>query len=83
MSGKSGRRTWRWGVISLVHDHHQRQLQERIAEIQHDCHTLITSTTHVHMDHHNCLGVAIVRDKAKAVQELAERLTALKRVKNG
>lgn len=71
------------GVISLVYDHHQRQLQERITEIQHDYHTLITSTTHVHMDHHNCLEVAIVRGKAKEVQELAERLIALKGVKNG
>lgn len=71
------------GVISLVYDHHQRQLQERITELQHDYHTIITSTTHVHMDHHNCLEVAIVRGKAKVVQELAERLIALKGVKNG
>ena len=71
------------GVITLVYDHHQNQLQERITELQHDFHHQITSTTHVHMDHHNCLEVIIVRGKAKQVQELAERLIALRGVKNG
>jgi CopG family transcriptional regulator, nickel-responsive regulator len=41
------------GVISLVYDHHQRQLQERLTEIQHDYHHHIVSTTHIHMDHDN------------------------------
>lgn len=71
------------GVITLVYDHHQNQLQERITELQHDFHHQITSTTHVHMDHHNCLEVIIVRGKAQKVQELAERLIALRGVKDG
>ncbi len=71
------------GVISLVYDHHQPQLQERITELQHDFHKQITSTTHVHMDHHHCLEVIIVRGKAKKVQELSERLIALRGVKDG
>jgi CopG family transcriptional regulator, nickel-responsive regulator len=41
------------GVISLVYDHHQRQLQQRLTEIQHDYHHHIVSTTHIHMDHDN------------------------------
>lgn len=71
------------GVITLVYDHHQNQLQDRITEIQHDFHNQITSTTHVHMDHHHCLEVIIVRGKASKVQELAERLTSLRGVKDG
>lgn len=71
------------GVIILVYDHHQNQLQDRITELQHDFHHQITSSTHVHLDHNNCLEVIIVRGKAKKVQELAERLTALRGVKDG
>ncbi|MFU8819861.1 MAG: nickel-responsive transcriptional regulator NikR [Desulfurivibrio sp.] len=71
------------GVITLVYDHHQSQIQERITEIQHDLHHLVTSTTHVHMDHHNCLEVLIVRGQASTVQSLAERLIALRGVKDG
>lgn len=71
------------GVITLVYDHHQNQLQDRITELQHAFHHQITSTTHVHMDHDNCLEVIIVRGKAKKVRELAERLFALRGVKDG
>jgi CopG family nickel-responsive transcriptional regulator len=71
------------GVITLVYDHHKPQLQEKITEIQHDYYGIITSTTHVHMDHHNCLEVTIVKGKASNVQGMAESLIALRGVKDG
>ena len=71
------------GVISLVFNHHQRQLQERITEVQHDYHHQIVSTTHIHLDHDNCLEVIIAKGKASQVKSLADRLTALRGVKNG
>ena len=71
------------GVISLVYDHHRHQLQEKVTEVQHDYHSLIVSTTHVHMDHHNCLEVIIVKGKARDVQDLSEQLLALRGVCDG
>ncbi len=71
------------GVITLVYDHHQHQLQEKVTEVQHGYHHHIVSTTHVHMDHNNCLEVIIVKGKAQEVQDLADRLIALKGVRDG
>jgi len=71
------------GVVTLVYNHHQAQLQERITDLQHRYYKLITSTTHVHMEHHNCLEVTIVKGRASMVRELAEELIALRGVKNG
>lgn len=71
------------GVVSIVYNHHQPQLQEKITELQHRYHQLITSTTHVHMEHHNCLEVTIVKGRATLVRELAENLMALRGVKDG
>lgn len=71
------------GVITLVYDHHQHQLQEKVTEVQHDYHHHIVSTTHVHMDHNNCLEVIIVRGKAQEVQDLADQLIALRGVRDG
>ena len=71
------------GVVTLVYNHHQPQLQEKITAIQHDYYTLITSTTHVHMDHHNCLEVIIVKGKASRIREMAEKVIAMRGVKNG
>jgi CopG family nickel-responsive transcriptional regulator len=71
------------GVISLVYDHHQHKLQEKVTLVQHDFHHHIISTTHVHMDHDNCLEVIVVKGKAHEVKELADRLIALKGVRDG
>ena len=70
------------GVISLIYDHHQPKLQEKVTEIQHDYHHQIVSATHIHMDHHNCLEVVIVKGKAGSVNELADRLRSMRGVRN-
>jgi CopG family nickel-responsive transcriptional regulator len=70
------------GVISLVYDHHQPKLQEKVTEIQHDYHHQIVSATHIHMDHHNCLEVVIVKGAAASVNELADRLRSQRGVRN-
>ncbi len=71
------------GVITLVYNHHRPQLQERVTGLQHHFYHIITSSTHVHMDHDNCLEVTISKGKASQVQELAEALIALRGVKDG
>ena len=71
------------GVISLVFDHHEPRLQEKITLVQHDYHHHIISSTHVHMDHDNCMEVIIVKGQAGDVQELADRLTALRGIRDG
>jgi CopG family nickel-responsive transcriptional regulator len=71
------------GVISLVYDHHQHKLQDKVTEVQHGYHHHIVSTTHVHMDHDNCLEVIIVRGKAREIQELSDKLVALRGVRDG
>jgi CopG family nickel-responsive transcriptional regulator len=70
------------GVISLVYDHHQPKLQEKVTEIQHNYHHQIVSATHIHMDHHNCLEVVIIKGTAGSVNELTNRLRSLKGVRN-
>ena len=77
------RNSWVVGVVTLVFDHHKPQLQERVTELQHRYYHIITSSTHVHMDHDNCLEVTIAKGKASEVQELAEGLIALRGVKDG
>lgn len=70
------------GVITLVFDHHQRQLLDKLTDLQHDHHDLIISSTHVHLDHHNCLEVIIVKGEAGSVRKLADQLKATRGVKS-
>ncbi len=69
-------------TITLVYDHHTRTLTDRITELQHDYGEMIVSSLHVHLDHHNCLEVVVVRGIARKVQQLADGLSAIKGVKH-
>jgi CopG family nickel-responsive transcriptional regulator len=79
---------WRRGqqtvaTITLVYDHHVRELTERLTEIQHDSGSLILSTLHVHLDHHHCLEVIAAKGPARVLKTLAERLLGTKGVVSG
>jgi CopG family nickel-responsive transcriptional regulator len=71
------------GTLTLLYDHHVRMLSEKLTEMQHEHHDAIVSTLHVHLDHHNCLEVIVLRGKASDVQGIAARLIAAKGVKQG
>lgn len=71
------------GTITLVYDHHRQHVQEALTEIQHDHHEVIISAVHVHLDHHNCLEVLIVKGKAALVKKIADELIAAKGLKHG
>lgn len=71
------------GTLTLLYDHHVRMLSEKLTEMQHEHHDAIVSTLHVHLDHHNCLEVIVLRGKAADVQAIAARLIAAKGVKQG
>ncbi len=71
------------GTLTLVYDHHRRNLTEKITNLQHDHHGVVVSTLHVHLDHHNCLEVLILRGKSKVVRQLADLLVSIKGIQHG
>ena len=71
------------GTVTLVYDHHKPHVQETLTELQHDHIHNIVTTLHVHLDHHNCLEVLVVRGKASTIQALADRVIGAKGVKHG
>lgn len=72
-----------YGVVSFIYNHHQRELEDKITSYQHENYKSIISTTHIHIDHENCLEVIIMKDKAKRIKTIAEEIFALKGVKSG
>lgn len=71
------------GTVTLVYDHHTRDLADKLTEQQHDHHDLIISTLHAHLDHHNCLEVVVVKGHANQVRRMADSLIGTKGVKHG
>lgn len=71
------------GTLTLVYDHHQPQLSQRLIKAQHDYRGKVLATTHVHLDHRHCLEVIIVKGRSGEVQRLADQLLSLRGVKHG
>jgi len=71
------------GTITLVYDHHSKGLSHMLLEQQHEYHDLIMTSTHVHLDHHNCLEVLIIKGRAAEAKKVAEKLISIKGVKHG
>ncbi len=71
------------GTLTMVYDHHRPNLAERLIDIQHRAHTQVLAATHVHLDHHNCLEVIIMRGRGAELRKLADQILSLRGVKHG
>ena len=69
------------GVLTIVYDHHQRELTQHILDIQHRQYIHVVATTHVHMDHHNCLETIIIRGMPAEIERLSLEIGGLRGVR--
>ncbi|MDR0339240.1 MAG: nickel-responsive transcriptional regulator NikR [Desulfovibrio sp.] len=70
-------------TLTLVYDHHKSDLAQRVTNVQHDHHHLIITTMHVHLDHHNCLEVLVLKGPGNDVRGFAQNLISTKGVMFG
>ncbi|MCF8348432.1 MAG: nickel-responsive transcriptional regulator NikR [Bacteroidales bacterium] len=71
------------GSITIVYDHHKRDILKNLTDIQHDYHDTILSSQHFHLDHDNCLEIIAVKGQANQLIQLSERLIAIKGILHG
>jgi CopG family nickel-responsive transcriptional regulator len=71
------------GTLTLVYDHHVPNLSEKLTDAQHSAGAMVLAATHVHLDHHYCLEVIIMKGKSKEIQGIADRILALRGVELG
>jgi len=71
------------GTITLVYNHHTRELPDTLNDLQHNYFHSIVSNLHIHLDEHNCLEVMVVRGKSSDVKKLADRLIGTRGVVHG
>jgi len=71
------------GTLTMIYDHHTGNLTNKLLDLQHDHTKEILTTTHVHIDHHNCLEVLVLKGKNGNIQKLADQIKAQKGIKHG
>ncbi len=81
------KREWREGkeiagAVTLIYDHHKRELLSKITDVQHDFQKVIISTQHIHLDHNNCLEIIAIKGNPRQAQRLTDTLKSIKGVKH-
>jgi CopG family nickel-responsive transcriptional regulator len=71
------------GTLTMIYDHHAGNLTNRLLDLQHHHHKEILTTTHIHVDHDNCLEVLVLKGKTRNIQKLADNIKSLKGIKHG
>ncbi|RLF46717.1 MAG: nickel-responsive transcriptional regulator NikR [Thermoplasmata archaeon] len=71
------------GTITIVYNHEEGDVTNKLLHLQHHYHSRILSTTHIHMDEHMCLEVIVVKGRGDEIKKLADNMKALKGVKHG
>jgi len=62
------------GTITLVYNHHLRQLSERLTKVQHHHHRQILAVTHVHLDNDLCVEAILIKATAGEIRHVANEL---------
>lgn len=71
------------GAVTIVYDHHSREIADRLMDLAHQNLDLIISSMHAHLTHDACVEVLLVRGPGSAIQALADRLISTRGVKHG
>ena len=70
------------GSITIMYDHDAHNVVEKLAELQHQNHTLSHNSSQVRLDEHACLEVIIVQGSPFEIKELSDKVQAIKGVKH-
>ncbi len=71
------------GALTLVYDHHVRDLTERLTELQHELGDSVRSSLHVHLNHDECLEVIVLRGQSDTLQAISAKILAMRGVNHG
>jgi CopG family nickel-responsive transcriptional regulator len=69
--------------LTIVYDHHVRDLSERLNELQHELGDRVRATLHIHLNHDLCLEVIVLRGQSDELRAISEKILATRGVKHG
>ena len=72
-----------FAAVTLVYNHHVRELSERLTSLQHELGDRVSSSMHVHLDHEHCMEVVVMRGRSDRLRETANRMIGTRGVVQG
>jgi len=62
------------GGLVTIYDHEITGLEEDLTDVQHRYQSIVSSTTHVHLDDRHCLEIIPIKGEAKLAKKLSEEI---------
>ncbi|MFW6196299.1 MAG: nickel-responsive transcriptional regulator NikR [Thermoplasmatota archaeon] len=72
-----------YGSLTLIFDHEKKGISDKLTDLQHQDHTHIVSTMHIHLDKHNCMETMAIKGRPQDIKTIADKLISTKGVKHG
>ena len=70
-------------AVFIVYDHHASKLWEKLVSLQHSHFLKTISSMHIHLSHHDCLEIIILKGKVREISKLGDEMLSIKGVKLG
>ncbi|MCL2389569.1 MAG: nickel-responsive transcriptional regulator NikR [Elusimicrobia bacterium] len=70
------------GTINIVYDHNKRELLSRIVSIKQDFQDIVISSHQMHLNHHNCFEMIVIKGAHAKVNLLLDKVKAVKGIKH-
>ena len=68
------------GTLTLIYNHHQRGVTEKLVELQHHSGEHVLASTHVHLSHEICAEMIMLRGQGSGIVRLANAMKKLRGV---
>ena len=72
-----------FAAVTLVYNHHVRELSERLTALQHDLGEQVRATMHVHLNHEHCMEMIVMRGRSDQLKEITSRMIGTRGVIQG
>jgi len=68
------------GTLTLIYNHHQRGVTEKLVDLQHHSGEHVLASTHVHLSHEICAEMIMLRGRGAGIVKLANAMKKLRGV---
>jgi CopG family transcriptional regulator, nickel-responsive regulator len=70
-------------AICLVYDHHNSKLAQKLLHVQHSHLLQAISSMHIHLSHHDCLEIIVLKGPVGEIRRVADGIISIKGVTLG
>ncbi|MDR1451152.1 MAG: nickel-responsive transcriptional regulator NikR [Helicobacteraceae bacterium] len=70
-----------FGNLTMIYDHRQRELNAKMIELAHNSTSNVLCSTHVHIDHCNCMESIILKGFPDEIETVATQIGGLRGVR--